>query len=322
MKPDSEIFISLVVPFYNSQDKIGFFLDSIKLQNCDKIEVIFIDDGSTDSTQKIINQNLDGSNVNFKLIKKKNGGVSSARNLGLNNARGKYVMFVDSDDALLNNAVSLIAQAIEDSKDAECLVFEYVRLKAEFRHKAFECYPTGNRFYNASRTEILKDYISGELIKSVHMCSCVYKLEFLRYHGLTFDESFAYGEDQKFVIDCLVSGECIKYFGFPILAYIDYPTSATGRYNYKWFHSYQMFNSLYRNSDFLDYRKDLENRMNNELLSISNKIIMQSKFLKSLKFIKTEIIPLRSGINELAFWLLFNFPSAYIAMYKLYIHFK
>lgn len=318
MKPDSEIFISLVVPFYNSQDKIGFFLDSIKSQNCDKIEVIFIDDGSTDNTPKIINHNLDGSNVNFKLITKKNGGVSSARNLGLNNAHGKYVMFVDSDDALLNNAVSLIAQAIKDSEDAECLVFEYVRLKAEFRHKAFEYYPTGNGFYNTSRTEILKNYIAGELIKSVHMCSCVYKLEFLRYHGLTFDERFAYGEDQKFVIDCLVYGEHVRYYDFPILAYIEYVNSATGCYNPKWFDSYKMFNALYQGEGFLNYRKELENRINNELLAISNKVIMQEKLIYSLNFVKTKIVPLKSRIHSFAFWILFKMPLLYVMFYRLY----
>lgn len=91
--------VSVVIPVYNVQDYIVECLESIMAQELKDIEVIIVNDGSTDNSICNI-QNIIDNNSNIRLINKVNGGLSSARNTGLSHAKGEYVLFVDSDDYL------------------------------------------------------------------------------------------------------------------------------------------------------------------------------------------------------------------------------
>lgn len=91
------MFFSIIIPVYNSQDYIKNCITSVKNQTSTDFECILINDGSTDDSKRSI-QDLIKDDLRFKLINKKNGGVSSARNEGLNNASGEYVIFIDADD--------------------------------------------------------------------------------------------------------------------------------------------------------------------------------------------------------------------------------
>ena len=91
--------ISIIVPVYNAAATIGRMLDSIKEQSMSDFEVLMINDGSTDESGNI----LDGyhkEDSRFKVIHKKNGGVASARQIGIEQAKGEYVIHADSDDWL------------------------------------------------------------------------------------------------------------------------------------------------------------------------------------------------------------------------------
>lgn len=97
--------ISVIVPVYNVEKYIRRCVDSILSQTYSKIEIILVDDGSTDSSGIICDQYAD-ENENVAVIHKKNGGLSSARNAGLDVANGKYIGFVDSDDWIKNTMYS------------------------------------------------------------------------------------------------------------------------------------------------------------------------------------------------------------------------
>ena len=314
--------ISIIIPFYNALDKINFFLNSLIKQDLNAVEIIFVDDGSIDGTSELIETILSAENITYKIIRKHNGGVSSARNLGLNKAIGTYVIFVDSDDALLNDAISEIKKSVHDNKEANFFIFEYLRFKEVNKNDALKYTIADKEYVNIEASEIFKRYLSGVLIKRISVCSCVYKLEFLRDKKIQFDENYSYGEDQKFVIDCLTSSSDFKYFKFPILAYVNYDNSATGIYNPKWFHSYQVFSSIYQRAELSCYKNELENRMNNELLAIANKIIMQNNFFESLMFIRKNILPLRHRIHKLASFVLFEIPFLYVFLYRSYKFFR
>ena len=92
--------ISIIIPIYNSEKYIEQCIQSILAQSFKDFELILIDDGSTDNSYNIVKQYAD-SDTRLILIKKENGGVSSARNCGLEIASGKYVTFIDSDDYVL-----------------------------------------------------------------------------------------------------------------------------------------------------------------------------------------------------------------------------
>ena len=89
--------ISIIIPVFNVEQYLKQCLDSIVSQDCSSIEVILIDDGSTDGSATLCKDYANTYNY-IKFLHKENGGVSSARNMGLQHAKGEYVAFIDSDD--------------------------------------------------------------------------------------------------------------------------------------------------------------------------------------------------------------------------------
>lgn len=103
---------SFIIPVYNVSAYLPKCLDSILRQNIDDWEAILIDDGSVDNSGKICDEYA-AKDDRFKVFHKANGGVSSARNVGLENARGEWIWFVDSDDWIENNALSTLFDVIK-----------------------------------------------------------------------------------------------------------------------------------------------------------------------------------------------------------------
>lgn len=105
MKVDYDI--SIIIPTFNSQEYILDLLKSIKENVCNiRYEIIIVDDGSDDNTLKISNEYLSKNNISNSVIPINHSGVSKARNIGLNIASGKFVMFCDSDDVIVNKFIT------------------------------------------------------------------------------------------------------------------------------------------------------------------------------------------------------------------------
>lgn len=104
--------VTIIVPIYNVEKYINACLDSLENQTLSDIEVILVNDGSTDMSRKIALKYVE-KNKNFQLIDRKNGGSSAARNTGIKHAKGKYLYFIDSDDYLVNTAVEELFQKAE-----------------------------------------------------------------------------------------------------------------------------------------------------------------------------------------------------------------
>ncbi|MEG2166202.1 MAG: glycosyltransferase, partial [Ruthenibacterium sp.] len=91
--------VSVIVPVYNTAERLPRCIASLCAQTMQDIEILLIDDGSTDKSGEICNQ-FAQKDARIQVFHKKNGGVSSARNVGLAQAKGSYISFVDSDDAV------------------------------------------------------------------------------------------------------------------------------------------------------------------------------------------------------------------------------
>ena len=115
--------ISIIIPAYNSEKFIFECISNISNQINEKIELIIINDCSTDKTEKICNKFV-RKNSYIKLINlKKNSGVSVARNIGIKKSKGKYLIFLDTDDLLINSTLIKINKLIEKSCDKDILFF-------------------------------------------------------------------------------------------------------------------------------------------------------------------------------------------------------
>lgn len=128
--------ISVVVPVYNVEKYLKRCIDSIKAQTYKNLEIILVDDGSPDSCGKICDKYA-SDDGRIKVIHKENGGLSDARNAGINIASGKYITFIDSDDYITHNCVEVLYNAIifNDSDISIGLhVIEYDNKKTSYRY--------------------------------------------------------------------------------------------------------------------------------------------------------------------------------------------
>lgn len=107
--------ISVIVPVYNIREYLREAVDSVLKQDYQKLQVILIDDGSTDDSGKICDEYAQRDN-RISVIHQKNGGAASAKNTGLKVAEGEYLAFLDSDDYLEEGAYSYMVKQLEDNK--------------------------------------------------------------------------------------------------------------------------------------------------------------------------------------------------------------
>lgn len=190
--------ISVVIPFYNREDTLSYCIDSVLNADYDNLEVILVDDGSTDRSS-VIGRDYSARDSRIHYYRQQNSGVSSARNVGLINASGEWVTFIDSDDIVLPNHFSIVAN---ESSNADLLMTGATRIPL----KMIDSIETsmGKRIEKAlARTYLM----SAEFNPYGHPFYCVwdkfFKVSVINKHGLRFDETMSLGEDQVFVCDYL-----------------------------------------------------------------------------------------------------------------------
>ena len=182
--------VSVVVPIYNVETFLRRALDSILCQTCKDWEAILVDDGSTDSSGRIAEEYAE-SDRRFQVIHKANGGQSEARNVGLQHARGEFLLFLDADDFLHPQLMELCLQAIlRDNCDLACFtydrVYRTIALVKQFLHldapkphyKFYEqppCVVTDNIFAYATEYSRPRDIDSRWAVKHCQVWRCMYK---------------------------------------------------------------------------------------------------------------------------------------------------
>ena len=111
MENKKNVLISVVVPVYNVEKYLNRCIESILIQTYNNIEILLIDDGSTDGSSQICNKYVK-KDKRIKVFHKKNGGLSDARNVGIDMSSGKYIMFIDSDDGVENDIIEYLYNLI------------------------------------------------------------------------------------------------------------------------------------------------------------------------------------------------------------------
>ena len=127
--------ITIIVPVYNAKKYLHDCIESILSQTYHNLEIILIDDGSTDGSEKLVNDYAK-SDKRIKVVHQKNMGLSSARNTGLKHATGKYITFVDSDDRIEPNMIEDLFNALIDSQ-ADIAICSFKELYPNGKIKGF-----------------------------------------------------------------------------------------------------------------------------------------------------------------------------------------
>ncbi len=190
MKP----LVSIIVPVFNLEKYISNCLFSLMNQTYHNLEILCIDDGSTDSSGDVIRE-LSVEDNRIVYIKKENGGVSSARNLGLDVFKGDFVMFVDGDDYLHPQAIELFVECIEKTGcGIACAGVQGTDATDVSFEKLIDI-----RFDKVKTDELMFDGNFSGLMSS---CSKLYSKKSLK--NIYFDENLIYSEDTIFVFDLLM----------------------------------------------------------------------------------------------------------------------
>lgn len=126
--------ISVIVPVYNTEKYLDKCIQSILAQTYTDFELLLIDDGSTDSSGAICDKYAE-QDSRVRVFHKENGGVSSARNLGLDNVNGEWIAFVDSDDWVEENWLGALMEIIDKDNDIDIVRFGYIRNDDDYEQK-------------------------------------------------------------------------------------------------------------------------------------------------------------------------------------------
>lgn len=267
-------YFSIIVPVYNSEKYLEKCLGSIQDQSFTDFEVIVVDDGSTDSSG-MIGDVFQDKDDRFVVIHNSNQGVSAARNVGLENANGLYVLFVDSDDWIDKKTLSIIRKICNEYNDPDIVAFnyyEYTELSDEEHKRSYfnfsEC-----RIYkhdNAIEREGI-DYLQNSILapRLAPMDNSLYSMgvpwgkaysrALLSGSGVRFDESLVLNEDVVFNIKLFQICKCIVYICDALYHYRIYGSSSMGKLNMdytksvserlKLIYEYESMRNEYKNLD-------------------------------------------------------------------------
>ena len=182
---------SIVIPVYNVEKYLEKCLNTVLNQNFTDYEVVCVNDGSTDSSLNIL-RDYEERYRQLKIIDTENGGTASARNIGLKNANGEYIWFVDADDWIEENSLQIFDSQLKDEQvDVLCFNGKLVYEKdgrIEFDEIQTENFTSGWEYYN-------KYALQGRKFDFVCVVLQVYHREFLIENQLFFDKDVSYEDN-------------------------------------------------------------------------------------------------------------------------------
>lgn len=216
--------VSIVVPVYNAEKSIKKCIESIVNEDVSfPYEIILINDGSKDNSINVLKLFANHYN-NIKILEQNNQGVSSARNLGISNASGEWIMFLDADDFLYSGWSKIVEKYLENKCDF--IIFS-------------------NDNYEENDEKNVINMITG--IQPKYNMSCIwskmYRLEIIKQNNLKFQEGIINGEDALFNLEYYLKCKNINFEKAEIYNYSPNNLSATNSFNSKFLESDMLYQS-------------------------------------------------------------------------------
>ena len=233
------ILISVIVPVYNGEKTLRRAVESVLRQMDGRIELILVNDGSKDESGSICDEYAEIS-PDIHVIHKKNGGTSSAKNMGIAVAKGKYLSFMDCDDYFDSDTYTSIIPILQECQP-DCLDFglKYINPQGEVSECLHQCQK--NRLLSQ---QVLEELILPPLLNlrkdDAHFiydfcCNKIFRAEIVMEHGVRFDEEKRTWEDRAFLLRHLK--HCQNYYAMDrcFYNYVYTPNSLSQRYSLDYF---------------------------------------------------------------------------------------
>lgn len=251
--------LSIIVPVFNSSSVLERCIKSILEQTVVAVEIICINDGSLDNSLQIL-ESFSKKDARIVIIDKENGGMSSARNAGLDIARGKYIGFVDSDDYIEPEMFETVLGLIKEDE------VDLVQCGTEVIYRAWSAERLRDEHYFKVRTGRVVDIEPGKLEGiNAHVWNKLFKRELIEQYNIRFPDGLWY-EDAVFVWCYLSISSTISFTNEKLYNYVRYPSSIMG----KTFSKNKMaidhinisqvvYDFLVKNNRYFYYRRDFFN---------------------------------------------------------------
>lgn len=190
--------LSIIVPVYNAAADLAACIAAIEAQTRADFEAIFVDDGSTDASAQILDAAA-ARDLRLNVIHRENGGVSRARNAGIEAAKGVYLAFVDSDDLIAPTFAERMVCAAQ-THGADLVICGFARFRGDWEQPSV-FFPEPERVLH-SVEELLTAYTEPKTnLFGVSVWAKLYRAEIIRAHGIRFDPAISYEEDCCFNTD-------------------------------------------------------------------------------------------------------------------------
>ena len=262
------IKVSIIVPIYNTEKYLKKCLDNLVNQTLKDIEIILINDGSIDSSEEIITQYKTKYENLIKYFKQENKGQASARNLGLQNATGEYICFVDSDDYIdVTMCQKLYNKAVETSSEIVMCDFYVV----------YE----NNMIPESNMSRLSNDNIKNYILSSPGPCGKIIKKDILINNNFKFPEGIIY-EDLAVIPTLAIYCTKIEVVNENLYYYVQRPGSTMNylEYNKKLENILDAIDIL--NNEFIKHGKDLEYAEEIEYLYVTH--LLHAATLRFMKY--------------------------------------
>lgn len=260
--------ISLIIPCYNAERTVSKCLDSVTNQIYKNLEIIIINDGSTDGTLEIIKQ-FQKEDSRLIVIDQTNSGVSKARNLGIQKAGGEYICFVDSDDWVEKDYCSVLYKTLVEN-EADISIVDVI-YENEKGHPTFK-QDFDNSIHNYHSQKALELLLEDRIIKS-YPCSKLFKKE--TFDNVVFPRNLEAFEDYYVMFRIFNNSTKIVKINQPLYHYIQFENSLSHNLTPK--RAYHFFLALMEAFRFLETQNIEPNHRNFIMRNILKKKFMVLK---------------------------------------------
>lgn len=277
--------LSVVIPVYNVAEYLSKCITSIVEQSYSDMEIILIDDGSTDGSLLICNEAAT-KDPRINVVSQKNAGVSVARNTGLKMATGDYITFVDSDDWLESDMYERMIEAAASQNFPDLLMCDFtIVFSASTRNISSAL----RRGYYRKREIIIEIFPTLTVTESfgrvpiVSACICLFKKEFIVKNKVQFDANLKFSEDYLFMAACILNMQSFYYLkGDFFYNYRQYDISRSKKYDARWWSNLVELNeklkSLLANCSDFNFQKQLKLQLLHSVFLVSNSIFDNKDF--------------------------------------------